>query len=123
MQLTAAQGSPLLPGLVGLCVPGEVVAGLADACSAQSIAPIGGPCCDTSLRSRAEHKGVRAAHRVSCWKSEGQALLIADRYRLDEPIGKGGMGQVWRATDEILGRPVAVKVLTLEADETAVQRF
>ncbi|MFB7225786.1 protein kinase [Streptomyces sp. NPDC056227] len=50
-------------------------------------------------------------------------MLIADRYRLDEPIGKGGMGQVWRATDEMLGRPVAVKVLTLEADETAVQRF
>ena len=38
-------------------------------------------------------------------------LLLASRYRLDEIIATGGMGQVWRATDETLRRPVAVKVL------------
>ncbi|WP_409074641.1 serine/threonine-protein kinase [Micromonospora chalcea] len=39
------------------------------------------------------------------------ALRLHDRYVLRERIGLGGMSEVWRADDEVLHRPVAVKVL------------
>jgi serine/threonine-protein kinase len=39
------------------------------------------------------------------------SYVLADRYRLDDRIAAGGMGEVWRAFDLVLGRPVAVKLL------------
>jgi serine/threonine-protein kinase len=51
-------------------------------------------------------------------------VLIAGRYRLQDSIGQGAMGEVWRAYDETLGRPVAVKLLLPHnLDPTAASRF
>ncbi|MDT0212276.1 serine/threonine-protein kinase [Rothia sp. ARF10] len=52
-------------------------------------------------------------------------LLLTDRYRLEEVIAEGGMGQIWRAVDERLQRPVAVKVLRPDSggDDTFIERF
>jgi len=51
-------------------------------------------------------------------------VLIAGRYRLQDAIGRGAMGEVWRAYDDTLGRPVAVKLLLpQDSDTTAASRF
>jgi serine/threonine-protein kinase len=51
--------------------------------------------------------------------------LVADRYELEGLIASGGMAEVWRARDRVLGRPVAVKLLHrhLATDHTFTQRF
>jgi hypothetical protein len=42
------------------------------------------------------------------------SLILAGRYRLETRIADGGVGEVWRAADLVLARPVAVKVLRPE---------
>lgn len=51
--------------------------------------------------------------------------VLAGKYRIDHPIGKGGMGAVYAATQLSIGRRVALKVLlpALSVDHTALARF
>jgi eukaryotic-like serine/threonine-protein kinase len=55
--------------------------------------------------------------------AEGSRLK--DRYRLENLLGRGGMASVWLASDEVLERPVAVKVLadTIASDPEFLTRF
>jgi eukaryotic-like serine/threonine-protein kinase len=51
--------------------------------------------------------------------------ILPPRYRSPTPIGRGGMGDIYRATDSLLGRTVAIKVLAerYAEDESVRQRF
>lgn len=52
-------------------------------------------------------------------------VLLSKRYRLDERIATGGMGDVWRGTDEVLDRTVAIKIMlsALLEERGFVERF
>lgn len=56
---------------------------------------------------------------------QDRGVLVADRYRLEHPIAAGATGEVWRAADLVLDRPVAVKVLRPEyaGQPQALARF
>jgi serine/threonine protein kinase len=53
------------------------------------------------------------------------STLLGGRYELRNPIGTGGFSEVWRAHDEVLDRPVAIKLLDAKyaRDAEAVARF
>src|SRR5581483_4189300 len=54
-----------------------------------------------------------------------QRALLAGRYRVEEELGRGGRAKVFRGTDTVLGRPVAIKILAPQFADDAnfVTRF
>ncbi len=53
----------------------------------------------------------------------GQGVVAGGRFRLVRPIGDGGMGSVWQAHDEVLGRAVAVKIVPASREDELYRRF
>jgi tetratricopeptide (TPR) repeat protein len=56
-----------------------------------------------------ESRGRRVLYAPGVIPTEG--AVIANRYQLETPIGKGAYGEVWRATDTVVGTAIAIKIL------------
>ena len=56
------------------------------------------------------------------WSPQRGSYILGGKYQLEEPIGEGGMGSVWRAHQVALQRPVAVKFVKVD-EPHMVERF
>ncbi len=63
-------------------------------------------------RTRTDSVGGRVWGRLAGMTPLSTGMPLAERYLLLEQLGAGGMSVVWRGFDDVLGRPVAVKVLS-----------
>jgi serine/threonine protein kinase len=76
------------------------------------------------FESHAEGERLRALDVEGARQSKSRGTRVADRYVLGRSVGRGGMATVYLATDTLLNRPVALKMLRHElAHSAAMDRF
>lgn len=86
------------------------------------------PYCDTPVADGANFCGGCGSDLTPIWKAREDVYVgtvVANRYRVREKVGSGGMGEVYLAEHEQLGQKVAIKFLSrrLIRDEKVVRRF
>jgi serine/threonine protein kinase len=76
-------------------------------------------------RPRPGDHDLPAGHGVNGRGGDMTGVVLSRRYRLEHRIATGGMGEVWRGSDEVLGRPVAIKLLkhAYIGDQALASRF
>lgn len=125
-QVARALGTPVVAGSLGITGAADLVVPIAVDTNGDEALLVLGPRKSEEPYSKEDRdllSAIAASLRLLMGRTDSTALptvavsagppttLLASRYRIDRPIGEGGMGAVYAATDTTLQRDVAVKVI------------